>query len=268
MSPANAEHFGLGSVEAHLLLETVTRLKEVRRRYVRDSGDGKQFALTEDRLDSIISDLDGWLKPGGTPIKTGDLDLRLAALQEMIESVGFPGYARVIATQVNGGEVEFGLAVRMGTHYELDFKPVMTEHFVAVCRRDHPLADRGSVSWDELSEQCLIGNTVINSALRMSSNQPYWDFEAEQISTAVSFVKHGLGITLLPEFEQQQPGYQDLRTLRVTGPGVSREVGFITRPDMPLSRPASVLMDLIAAQFQVVAQRAERIGTGKPERPA
>ena len=79
---------------------------------------------------------------------------------------------------------------------------------------------------------------------------------------------HGLGITLLPEFEQQQPGYQDLRTLRVTGPGVSREVGFITRPDMPLSRPASVLMDLIAAQFQVVAQRAERIGTGTPERPA
>ena len=178
------------------------------------------------------------------------------------------GYARVIATQVNGGEVEFGLAVRMGTHYELDFKPVISERFIAVCRHDHPLADRGTVTWDELSEHCLIGNTVINSALRMSANQPYWDFEAETISTAVSFVKHGLGVTLLPEFEQHQPGYQNLRTLKVTGPEVSREVGFITRPDMPLSRPASVLMDLIAAQFQVVAGRAEDGVIGAAQRLA
>jgi hypothetical protein len=98
VSPANVEQFDSGSVEAHRLLEIVTRLKEVRRRYVFDSGDGEQFALTEDRLDSIISDLDGWLKPGGKSIDIGDLDLRLAVLQEMIESVGFPGYAHVIAS--------------------------------------------------------------------------------------------------------------------------------------------------------------------------
>jgi hypothetical protein len=97
VSPANAERFESGNVEAHRLLETATRLKEVRRRYVSDSGDGEKFALTEERLDSIISDLDGRLKPGGKPIDIGELDLRLAVLQEMIESVGFPGYAHVIA---------------------------------------------------------------------------------------------------------------------------------------------------------------------------
>jgi hypothetical protein len=98
VSPANAERFESGNVEAHRLLETATRLKEVRRRYVSDSGDGEKFALTEERLDSIISDLDGRLKPGGKPIDIGELDLRLAVLQEMIESVGFPGYAHVIAS--------------------------------------------------------------------------------------------------------------------------------------------------------------------------
>lgn len=98
MSPANAEQFDSGSVEAHRLLEIATRLKEVRRRYVSDSGDGEKFDLAEDRLDSIISDLDGWLKPGGKPVEIGDLDLRLAVLQEMIESVGFPVYAHVIAS--------------------------------------------------------------------------------------------------------------------------------------------------------------------------
>ncbi|MCA2012043.1 LysR family transcriptional regulator [Cereibacter sphaeroides] len=165
------------------------------------------------------------------------------------------GYARVIASQVNGGEVEFGLAVRMGTHYELEFTSVVTEHFVAVCRHDHPLADRDSVTWAELADHRLIGNTVIAQALRMSTLQPYYEFEAEQISTAVSFVKHGLGVTLLPAFEQYQPGYQDLRKLRVTDPEVTREIGFMTRPDMPLSNPARVLMAHITVQLQDIAAR-------------
>ena len=98
MSPTNAETFESGSVDAPRLLETATRLKEVRRRYVFDSGDGEQFVLAENRLDSIISDLDGWLKPGGKPVESDYLDLRLAAVEEMIESVGFPAYAHVIAS--------------------------------------------------------------------------------------------------------------------------------------------------------------------------
>jgi hypothetical protein len=98
LSPANPEQFESGSVEAPRLLEAATRLKEVRRRFVVDAGDGEQFAATLEHLESIVSDLDGWLKPGGIPIELGDLDLRLAVLQEKIESVGFPGYARVIAS--------------------------------------------------------------------------------------------------------------------------------------------------------------------------
>jgi hypothetical protein len=97
LSQANAEQLDSGGVEAHRLLEAATRLQEVRRRYVFDSRDGKRFAPAKDILDSIISDLDGWLKPGGKPIAIGDLDLRLAVLQEKLDSVGFPGYAHVIA---------------------------------------------------------------------------------------------------------------------------------------------------------------------------
>jgi hypothetical protein len=98
VSPANVEQIDSGSVEAHRLLEAATRLKELRKRYVFESGDGERFAPTKDYLDSIISDLDGWLKPGGKPIEIGDLDHRLAVLQEMIGSVGIPGYAHVIAS--------------------------------------------------------------------------------------------------------------------------------------------------------------------------
>ena len=98
MSPITAGESETGSVEAHHLLETLTRLQEVRRRYALDTGDGEQITLTENCLDSIISDLDGWLKPGGRPIEFGDLDLRLAAVDEMIEATGLPAYAHVISS--------------------------------------------------------------------------------------------------------------------------------------------------------------------------
>jgi hypothetical protein len=98
VSPMNAEISETENIEAHRLLNALTRLKEVRRRYAFDTGDGKQFTLTENCLDSIISDLEGWLKPGGRPIDFGDLDLRLAAVEEMIESTGLPAFAHVIAS--------------------------------------------------------------------------------------------------------------------------------------------------------------------------
>ncbi len=87
--------------EAPRLLETLTRLKEIRRRYASEADDGKNSSLAEDRLDSIISDLDGWLKPGGRPIEFGELDLRLAAVEEMFEATGFPGYAHIIGSVRN-----------------------------------------------------------------------------------------------------------------------------------------------------------------------
>ena len=96
MSGANTEPLGAGSIEAHRLLEAATRLKELRRRFVSEPGDEKRVALTRDHLESIIADLDGWLRPGGRPVAMADLGLRLGVLGEMIESAGFPAYAHIV----------------------------------------------------------------------------------------------------------------------------------------------------------------------------
>ena len=84
--------------EAHELLEIVKRLKEVRRRFIRHGGTGDRFDQAEEWLDSVIEDLNSWLKPDGEPGDPEDLALRLAAVEEIIESVGLPGYARVVSS--------------------------------------------------------------------------------------------------------------------------------------------------------------------------
>jgi DNA-binding transcriptional LysR family regulator len=160
------------------------------------------------------------------------------------------GYATAIASQVNGGQAEFGLVVRQGTHFELEFIPVASERFVAVCPEDHPLAGRSSISWDELARHPVIANSVVIQALRNTRAIVDWAYRVENISTALSFVKHGLGVTLVPAFQNSQPDYQGLRSLAVTDPEVTRQVGFLTRPDMPLSRASTVLMELIEEQLR------------------
>jgi len=84
--------------EARELLEIVKRLKEVRRRFIRNGGGGDRFDQAEEWLDSVIEDLNSWLKQDGHPGDPEDLGLRLAAVEEIIESVGLPGYARVVAS--------------------------------------------------------------------------------------------------------------------------------------------------------------------------
>jgi len=167
------------------------------------------------------------------------------------------GYARTIAAQVNGGEAEFGLVVRQGTHYELEFRPLVTEHFVAVCAADHPLATETSVTWERLQDYVLVGNTVINQALGPASLLNSWTYRVENISTAVSFVKQGLGVTLVPAFEQSQPGYLGLRSLAVTNPEVTRQVGFVTRPDTHLSKASLALMALIEARLLELSRQTD-----------
>jgi hypothetical protein len=89
---------GIGPFGAHELLKVVSRLKEVRRRFVREAGDGDRFDHAEQRLDSVIRDLERALGPGGHRVELGDLELRLAAVEEMIEGLGFPKYAHVLAS--------------------------------------------------------------------------------------------------------------------------------------------------------------------------
>jgi DNA-binding transcriptional LysR family regulator len=165
------------------------------------------------------------------------------------------GYDYYVDDQVNGGQAEFGLTVRRGTHAELDFEPVAVEHFEAVCREDHPLAARASVDWEELRAHVLIGNSVVDAALRHNRSLAEWAYQAENVSTAIALVQAGLGITVVPGFQLAQPGLRGLKSLDVVDPSVKREVGFIFRPDIVLSQPARLLMEHIRMRLEKLAPR-------------
>ncbi len=98
MAPTEAmkpEPGGLGPDGLH---QVVDRLHEVRRRCVTDPvAADPQFKAIE-ALDAVLGDLGEGQEPGSATMGIEELDLRLATIEALFESMGSPNLARVIAS--------------------------------------------------------------------------------------------------------------------------------------------------------------------------
>ncbi|MFP3507782.1 LysR substrate-binding domain-containing protein, partial [Burkholderia sp. SIMBA_062] len=58
--------------------------------------------------------------------------------------------ANEVLSAVISGEADFGVSFMGSQEPEVEFRLLLQERFVAACRRDHPLAGKKRVTWDEL----------------------------------------------------------------------------------------------------------------------
>lgn len=142
------------------------------------------------------------------------------------------GYATYIDDQVNLGRAEFGVTVRRATHSQLSFTPLVSEPFVVLCRKDHELAERAEVSVDELVRHTVIRNLVIGDALINSKIVFNWQYDAENVSTAIGMVRQGLGVTIVPSLGLHLDTSSPFSTVKLVDPQIVRHVGITSRPDI------------------------------------
>jgi len=164
------------------------------------------------------------------------------------------GYAFFIAEQVNLGRAEFGLIVMRATHYELDFIPLLTERFVVVCHKDHPLATRTQVTIAELSSHIVIRNSVVADALLNSKVELSWHYEVEYVSTALGMVSEGIGVTIVPSLGLRLEESSPLVSVELVEPSIVRNIGIVTRPDMPPSAAAQKLIRYLVRRMPQIAR--------------
>lgn len=151
--------------------------------------------------------------------------------------------AQRIDALVREGEVDFGLGVRSRMGHGLTFEVVMVDRLSLFVPVDHPLARERSIALQALAGQPII-LTGRDSSVRERVEQLFAEeglvltpgLEANYMSTVMALVRHGLGMTLLPESADEGRG--DLTQVRVEHPGVCREIGLITRTGVSLSPAA------------------------------
>ncbi|HBL64753.1 MAG TPA: LysR family transcriptional regulator, partial [Achromobacter sp.] len=92
--------------------------------------------------------------------------------------------ANTVLNSVVTGRADFGISFFGTQEPDVDFKAVLREDFVLAVRRDHPLATRRSVSWEDLSQERFMtvakesGNRLlIDDALAKSGKRTVSAFE-------------------------------------------------------------------------------------------
>jgi DNA-binding transcriptional LysR family regulator len=157
-----------------------------------------------------------------------------------------------VSDAVLSREAEFGIRQSGPQHPELSTIALLQDRYVLICRDDHPLADRKSITWKQLAASPLIvpshfrtNRAQVDAALagREVALQPY--FEVGRSSTAVGMVAEGVAAAIVPGLAVQTSAYAKLRVLPIVHPVVSWTLVLVARKKAHLSPAAQALYDML-----------------------
>ncbi len=165
--------------------------------------------------------------------------------------------ATEIASHVADGTIEFGITLIAAQRWDFDTELLAREPFVLVCRENDPLARQGAASWADLQDTPLIrisphtGNRMmIDDALGSRREQVSWRYEVQHVATAVALVRAGLGMTVVPRLALDVTSTTGLAVLQLRNPGVTRQIGIVSKRSAPLSPLGDALRRLIVEEFE------------------
>jgi len=169
--------------------------------------------------------------------KTEFPNIKLSVADVVMESV---------IKDVQGGRAEIGFSFEHKNMDGLEFYPILTDNFIAVLPANHPLSKHPVLSWSHIALYPFVAMNK-GSAIRqwidsfMEINQLSLNIvvEASQLATLGQFVKHDLGVSVVPALCQEQMLSKDLVCLKIHESGLSKRVGVIRQKKGNLSSVAA-----------------------------
>jgi LysR family carnitine catabolism transcriptional activator len=169
--------------------------------------------------------------------KTEFPNIKLSVADVVMESV---------IKNVQGGRAEIGFSFEHEKMDGLEFHPILTDNFIAVLPVNHPLSAHQILSWSQIASFPFVamnkGSAIrqwIDSFLDMNHLSLNIVVEASQLATLGQFVKHDLGVSVVPALCQQQMLSKDLVCLKIHQSGLSKKVGVIRQKKGNLSAVAA-----------------------------
>jgi len=159
-----------------------------------------------------------------------------------------------VAEAVQRREAEFGIGLGGSMHPDLVSEPLLEDQFVLVCRDDHPLAKRRSLTWTQIQPYPLIfsgdvnGNRVLLDSYlgdKSADLNLQFQYDVQRSATAVGLVASGIAAAIVPRLAILKGSYPRLRIITLKEPTISRQLVLITRKAGHLSPAAQALYDMI-----------------------
>lgn len=152
---------------------------------------------------------------------------------------------------VRTGKADLALAPEKRSDDGLEHCELFQDSLMLLCRSDHPLAARKTITWRDLQSHRLISQKP-TSSVRHLLDAAYLTqglilkpaFEIEHVSTVIGFVANGLGIGVLPMSLMPNVRAGNLTSRRITHPEISRTICAVSLRGRSLSPTAQAFIDL------------------------
>lgn len=160
--------------------------------------------------------------------------------------------ANTVLNAVISGRADFGINFIGTQETDVEFKAIFKEDFVLAARKDHPLASRKEVTWEDLGGERFMtvdkdsGNRLlIDAALAKSGKRSQSAFEVSHVLTLLGMVEAGLGVAAVPQLALPLTTHPTLVGIPLVKPRVSRTLGLISRHGRSLAPASQVLYDML-----------------------
>jgi len=186
------------------------------------------------------------------PATLADFARRFPAVRVRVMDLAAEGVIDAVAS----GGVEFGVGMEGAGHPDVEFRPLRRDPFVLACRRDHPLAKRKEIKWDDLVQERLVGvsrrsgnRLILDRALLPLGIRPNWHYEAEHLSTSLGLVEAGLGVAVVPRLALPREPHPILVAKTLGHPRIERATGVVLRRGSSPGPAARTLLELLEEQM-------------------
>ncbi|MEN1966701.1 LysR family transcriptional regulator [Lentibacillus sp. N15] len=160
-----------------------------------------------------------------------------------------------LVKQLVSGEFDLCLTTPMETNVRISWQKLWDEELFVIVPADHKLANRESITLDEISEESFIaikeGNSlrqIMDQLCEEAGIRPKILFEGEEIHTIAGLVGAGLGVSIIPDIKGLDQ--TKLSRLHVKWPKSERVIGIAWLDGGYLSAAAIRFKEFVVDYFK------------------
>lgn len=157
--------------------------------------------------------------------------------------------------QLLDGEIDFCLIGPIEPDPNIVWNLLFQEELFAYIPANHHLAEKTSITLDELANDHFIGfkkgigmREMTESFCQQVGFTPKIKFEGEDVSTLAGLVSSGLGVTIIPEFSGISS--DKIKKLAISNPYCQRQIGIAWLKGKAYSPTAQLFRNYIIEMFQ------------------
>jgi LysR family transcriptional regulator, carnitine catabolism transcriptional activator len=169
---------------------------------------------------------------------------------------------------VRSGKADFALASDASGVPGLASQLLCADKFWLVCRQDHPLARRRSLTLKDVAREPFIHlsrNSSVRQALdaALHPHKTNTVLEVDQLATVMGMVEAGLGVSVIPALTLFHFDRPTLARRALAGRGLLRRIYLVRRSDAALSVAAQALHDRVVQEMRTPPRLTRAAGSSQ-----